>query len=263
MSDYLGTDTMIALQRQLRERQPEFDRNPLIANGGRIMNILDPDRFGWDRVQDMAIQDRCVALSMVERDATLQVLKGMFSGTAEYPFWEVFTGSHHDVLRASNSVLAQHKLQPGWRVESDQNPTDMVIKEAQTLSMSVGVAPAPAYYMRGETLPAILTCIYDDQGKMIACASGNMRYHPQSDYAGWIFAGGICVDEDYRGLGLGSIVTAALLRDSQSAFGWSYSIAQARIDNLASVGMIRKCGLAQDPGKATIIINLTGDIVTR
>lgn len=28
--------------------------NPPLANGGRIMNILDPDRYGWTNVRNVA-----------------------------------------------------------------------------------------------------------------------------------------------------------------------------------------------------------------
>jgi hypothetical protein len=36
-----------ALQRRLLDRRDEIAANPILANGGRLLNILDPDECGW------------------------------------------------------------------------------------------------------------------------------------------------------------------------------------------------------------------------
>lgn len=51
IAEYTGDEKTIALQKSLRARAAEMRNNPLIANGGRIANLLDTDAYGWDRIR--------------------------------------------------------------------------------------------------------------------------------------------------------------------------------------------------------------------
>ena len=184
MSEYVGSETFVALQKALFARLDEFDRNPLVSNGGRIMNILDPEAYGGDKVRHIAEQERFVGSTMVDRDPTLERLSDLFGETAEFPYWQVFTGTAEEVLPACSRVLSTQALPDGWRVASYTHPDEDTIDTAQALNTRVGVAPVPAYYLRGEVLPSTLTCVYDQDGDMVARASGAMRYHPDSQLAG-------------------------------------------------------------------------------
>ncbi|MEM9433928.1 MAG: GNAT family N-acetyltransferase [Pseudomonadota bacterium] len=263
MSEYMGSEHMCALQRALHARPEEFEQDPLLANGGRVMTILDPDRYGWSNVQKAAERDKIVALTMVDLDPILARLPALFGSEFEFPHWQAFVGQSSDVLHACEAVLGARKLPDGWRLESQSTPDADTINAVQSLNSQTGVAPAPAYYLRGEHIPSMLTCIYDAQGQLAACASASMRYHPDGPLSGWIFAGGVSVNPEHRGKGLGSFVNAALLLDSHRAFGWTTALEQARADNAASVAMITRCGLSHLPGKGTVLINLTGGYVTR
>lgn len=263
MSEYMGTDNMIALQKSLRNRTAEFAQNPLLSNGGRIMNILDPAQYGWAKVRSAAERDGLVGLTMVDQDRTLSRLASLFGEEVECPFWQAFTGKPEDVLPACAGVVTDFAVPEGWRVESHINPDDDTIHAAQVLNKDTGVAPTPAYYLRGDQVPSMLTCVYETKGTMVACASGTMRYHPAGPLSGWLFAGGVSVRPQHRRTGLGSLVNARLLVDSQYAYNWVRALEQAKADNAGSVGMITRCGLRPNDGKVTIIINLTGSYVTR
>jgi hypothetical protein len=151
----------------------------------------------------------------------------------------------------------------GWTVENYTRPDEETIHSSQLLNKEAGVAPAPAYFLRGDHIPSMLTCVYNAQGDMAACASGTMRYHPEGPQADWLFAGGVSVSPDLRRSGLGSYVNALLLTESQKAFKWVCVLEQAKADNAASVGMITRCGLHRESGKITVIVNLTGGFITR
>lgn len=90
-----------------------------------------------------------------------------------------------------------------------------------------------------------------------------MRYQPGGPLAGWIFAESVSVSLDHRRLGLGAYINALLFAESHAAFGWGTALEQVKADNAASVGMIKRCGLRQDPGKVTIVVNIAGGYVTR
>jgi hypothetical protein len=263
MSEYLGNAHAIALQESIRSRADEIASNPLLANGGRIVYILDPDAYGWENIRRDAERDGFVGLTMVDRDATMSRLADEYDESVVFPYWDVFTGSPGEVLTACAKVTSEITLPDGWAKSSSTQPDEETIDETQLLNAATGVSPTPAYYLRGEQITSMLTCLRDKEGNLAACASGTMRYHPEGLLAGYFFAGGVSVGPDYRRMGLGSYVNATLLADSQNAFAWTSAIEQAKADNPASVGMITRCGLRRQPGKATIVVNTTGGSVTR
>ncbi len=225
--------------------------------------MLDPDAYGWDAIRRDVAEDGYVALTMIDRDFAATRLEEAFDAEADFSSWEAFTGRPAGVLPVCEGILSGALIPAGWRMESHLTPDHDIIDAAQSLNQAAGVAPTPAYYLRGETVPSLLTCIWDERGALVACASATMRYHPDGPLGGWIFAGGVSVSEQYRRRGLGSVVNARLLIDSHAAFGWTTVLEQAKADNDASVGMITRCGLTLDPDRVTVLINVTGGYVTR
>lgn len=43
MTEYFGSPNQIAVQKRLCEIHSQFAATPYLSNGGRILNILDPD----------------------------------------------------------------------------------------------------------------------------------------------------------------------------------------------------------------------------
>lgn len=263
MSEYSGNEQAIALQKSLQARHDQITANPLLANGGRILNVLDPDAYGWDALRQDVERDGYIALTMIDRQVAANQVADFFDKGADFPSWEAFTGAPDDVLPVCNDIFAGATLPEGWRVESYLTPRNSVIDAVQALNQLAGVAPAPAYYLRGEALPSLLSCIWDETDALAACASATMRYHSDGPLGGWIFAGGVSVSDQHRRCGLGSLVNARLLIDSHVACGWTCALEQARADNHASVGMITRCGLTLDPDRITVVVNMTGGYVTR
>ena len=263
MGEYVGSESGVALQKALRQRGAEIAASPLLSNGGRILNVLDPEAYGWDNVRKLARGDGFVGLTMVDRDQTLSQLETLFGDEAEFPYWQVFTGDPESVLPSCQLVLDTYEMPNGWRIESYTHPSEQVIDISQQLNLDAGVAPSPAYYLRGEEIPSLLTCVYDDSNNMIGCASGTMRYHPQSKLSNWLFAGGVSVSPDHRRKQLGTLINASLLIDSHREFGWVSVLEQAKADNPASKSMIKRCGLREAENEVTVVVNLTGDRITR
>lgn len=98
---------------------------------------------------------------------------------------------------------------------------------------------------------------------MIACANGSMRYHADSRMAGTYYVGSVSVAPSERGKGLGTLVTALLIRDGVNAFGIRAATGVAQPTNAPSRAMLMKCGLVHDPGRATVIYNRSGGFHTR
>lgn len=263
MSEYMGDDHAIALQKVIRSRADEIAANPLLANGGRVLNILDPVTYGWDNVRYDAKRGGFVVLTMVDRDITLSQLAEEFGEDMVFPYWDTFTGSPDEALPACEAVVSEIALPDGWITINQTYPDDKTIHETQLLNKATGVAPTPAYFLRGDQMPSMLTYIRDNEGNLAACASGSMRYHIESPLAGWFFAGAVSVSPAHRRIGLGSYVNAKLLVESQKALAWSSVLEQAKADNAPSVGMIKRCGLRQNSDKVTILINTSERYITR
>ncbi|GAB5445934.1 GNAT family N-acetyltransferase [Gymnodinialimonas sp.] len=263
MSAFVGTEQAIALQQDLAARAAEIAANPVLSNGGRLLNILDPDAYGWDAVREEAQRAGYVGLSMVDKDTTLARAAQIFGGTVDLPCWEVFTGTPAAVLPVCKGLVSAFALPEGWRASAHTHPDEALIEAAQQLNVATGVAPQPAYYLAGAVVPSTLACLHDDAGALVACASASMRYHPDGPLGGWLFAGNVSVHPDHRRKGLGVYVNAVLLAEAHRAHGWCGVLEQAKADNAASVGMIRACGLVQDPSRVTVLVNTTGEFVTR
>lgn len=263
MTEFMGDDHAVALQQMIHARVNEISANRLLANGGRILNVLDPELYGWDNVLMEVERDGFVALTMVDRDRTLSQLGEIFGKDIDFPFWDAFTGTPNVVLPECAKIILEIALPDGWTQSGHTHPDDRLIHAAQVLNSETGVAPTPAYFLRGDQIPSMLACIHDENGDLVACASGTMRYHPDGPLGGWFFAGAASVSPDHRRMQLGSLINARLLEQSNSAYNWVKVLEQAKADNAASVGMITRCGLRREPDKATIIVNPSGRYLTR
>lgn len=263
MAEYLGEDDLVALQNSIRARQGEIAGNPLLANGGRMVNVLDPESLGWDKVKAEVASGGAVALMMVDLQSCMAQAQREFGDQASYPYWEAFAATPDQMGSACRPLISQRSLPTGWHISSQTLPDDETIDRSQVLNQQAGVAPLPGYYLAGRDVPSMLPCLWDESGQLAACASASMRYHPEGRLVGWLLAGGVLVADRHRRKGLGALINARLLIDSHRAFGWRMVLEQARADNAASVGMIQRCGLSHLAGKATIVINAAGRYSTR
>ena len=263
MIEYFGSPTQIAVQKRLFETHSEIATSPYLTNGGRILNILDPDALGWDQVRMLAERDLFVGLTAVPLQETLEKLREIFGPDIAFPYWHAFLGDVKMVLEACDTVVASYKLPEGWQAETISVPDDNAINAMRALNSETGVMPTPTYYLRSEVFPSLTTCIWTDTGALVACANASMRYHPTSRFANTLFAGGVSVATMYRQRGLGTLTNAILLRDSQKMTGWTRVLEQAKEDNLPSCRMIKKCGLKHDSKLVTIVVNLSSEYITR
>lgn len=263
MNDQSREDRAAALQQLVRSRIGAISAHPLLSNGGRILTILDPDAYGWDNVKLDVDHYGMVGLTMVDRDTILERLKRDFGDNVDFPYWEAFTGTPQEVIPACRAILAGTTLPDGWQFSHHTCPDDATIATSASLNLATGVSPYPAYYLRSEHVPSLLSCLWAPDGKLAGCASAQMRYHPEGPLGGWLFAGGVSIDPAQRRRGLGSLVNAALLVECQARFGWLHVLEQAKADNAPSVGMIRRCGLTNDLRKVTFLLSLTGGHFTR
>ncbi|MEM1364102.1 MAG: GNAT family N-acetyltransferase [Pseudomonadota bacterium] len=261
VQEFTGSEVHRNIQRRLLARHAEIAADPSLGNGGRLLNVLDPESFGWDRIVAEVEQDRFLALTAMDRATIYDRIQVVFGTAVEVPSWDVFFGQAETVGQRCATLV--DGLREGWTVISHTAPDPAIISAVQELNVVCGVAPTPAWYMRGDVVPHLTTCIYTANGALAACALVSDRYHADGPLAGSVFIGSVSVSSEHRGTGLGVAASARALIDSAEAFGWTSVLAQAAPDNTASRAMLERCGLTQDPARVTVAINASGAAITR
>lgn len=263
MAEYIGTNLQIDVQKRLRDRQQWIAETPEVAHGGRILNFLNAEKLGWDKVSELTMQDRVAGFTAVPLETTLLALKRIFGAGWKMPYWYVFFGEADFVLKASEQIVDAIVLPIGWHLESVDCPSDPQIDKIQKLNIVNGIAPYPAYYIRGEAVPCTTSMLTDDRGRLVATASANYRYHSESRFKQHLFAGSVAVSKDHRGRGFGKLLNAEVLIESHKRYGWARVLEQAKPDNVPSRAMIEACGLRMDPELVTITVIASDEDFTR
>ena len=107
MPEYFGTDFQIEIQKRMLARHEWLVHSMTMANGGRVMNILDPAAVGWDRVREFVESDGTVALTAMKRTNAEALLSGVFGSDFDFPQWNVHLSAANRVLEHSGKILAE------------------------------------------------------------------------------------------------------------------------------------------------------------
>lgn len=234
---------------------------PGLANGGIALAVVEPESVGWAEIARFVDEYGFVAFTAADKATVFHQIRDQFGAEGDLPFWDSFTASASEVFPICERIIeAAEKI---LTFDSRLVPDTKVIEDVIRLNREVGVSPLPAWYMRGEGPRSITSSIMSSDGQMIACANGSMRYHSESRMAGTYYVGSVSVALSELGKGLGTLVTALLIRDRVNAFDPITVTGIAQPANAPSRGMLAKCGLSHDPSRATVIYNRSGAFHTR
>jgi hypothetical protein len=262
ISDFFGNEAQIILQRRIRDRTERIAAAPALANGGRLIVVVDPDTLGWDEVLALAEEDGVLGLGPGSFAHLSQGVSQTFARGWEAPHWECWSADWPTVEAAIAPSLAA-PLPDGWRIEVKTHPEATIIAEAQALTDACGVAPLPGYYLAGHEIDSVLVTIRDPNGRVLATAHGDMRYHPDGPMGGTLWAGVVAVDPAARSSGLGRRANAEALRAAHQAFGWTRVVEFARPTNISSSRMIKSCGMTLYEDWCVFVIMPSGAEFTR
>ena len=263
MTDYTGTAKSIALQKRVHARQPVIDGDVNLVNGGRLMHFLDPQQTGSDTLRKYAEEDQLIGFPAAQKEIIIPLIHNHLGADWKTPLWNCLTGSADRVLDYSRDVVKANPLPIGWNITTLEKPDNEKVDEIQALNAQTGVLPYPAYYMRSEALPVLTVCVLNADNNIVATASVADRYSPNSRLGGYAFAGNVSVSTQCRGKGLGKLINAIALIESQKRFNWDVITEQAAPDNLVSRAMILSCGLDETAGLVTVAASKTDERVTR
>jgi len=63
MAEFYGTDLQIAIQKKMRDRHAWIESTPEIANGGRVLNFIEPEKIGWKRIRELFAEDQVISFT--------------------------------------------------------------------------------------------------------------------------------------------------------------------------------------------------------
>lgn len=232
-----------------------------VANAGIVLAIVEPESIGWPKISSLLEEYGFIAFSAADKRTVFDQIRAKLGDEGDLPYWDSFTATVSDVLPTCEGIVGASG--EAYFLQSDRIPNTDTIQEVIGLNRDVGVSPLPEWYMRGEGPPSITSWVRSTDGRMIACANGSMRYHANSRLAGTYYVGAVSVAQSERGKGLGSLVTALLIRDGVRAFNPTAITGVAQPANAPSRAMLMRCGLVHDPSRATVIFNHSGAFHTR
>ena len=252
----------LSTSERLYQNRESIAKSPGLANGGIALAVIEPELVGWDQIEELLVEYGFVGFGAANKIQITKELKRRFGDDIELPYWDTFIGEKSDTYPFCDSFITHPKMTL-WKLFSTQKPSADIIERVSALNESVGVAPLPDWYMRGEGPPSLTSWVEDEDGEMVASANGSMRYHEESRLAGVYYVGSVSVGTGNRGKGLGTIVTALSIRDGVETFGCKRIMGIAQPGNAPSRAMLQKCGLSVEPERATIILNKSGAFQTR
>jgi RimJ/RimL family protein N-acetyltransferase len=236
-------------------------RTPGLANGGIALAVVEPDTVGWSKIASLLDDYGFIAFASADKQTVFDQIRKRLGDEGDLPYWDSFTASASVALSSADGII--QSSDNASTLASDQFPDADTIREVVSLNREVGVSPLPAWYMQSEGPPSLTSWIRSIDGRMIACANGSMRYHSDSRMAGTYYVGSVSVSPSNRGKGLGTLVTALLIRDGVRAFSPTTVTGVAQPTNMPSRAMLTRCGLVHDPSRATVIYNRSGAFHTR
>lgn len=78
---------------------------PSVANGGRVLNIMDRDAFGWTRIREMFAEDQLIALVSQDHQTFVPKLKAARGDGYDLPVWQESRGTAKEVSTACAALL--------------------------------------------------------------------------------------------------------------------------------------------------------------
>ncbi|WP_419903308.1 GNAT family N-acetyltransferase [Kiloniella sp.] len=246
MEQYFGTDTQVRLQRRADEYTNWMYSTAGACHPGRCLGCDDPDALGWDVIFEHLKRDGRFGFRMIPAHRMESVRDKLAAEGYAINFWNVFTGSSGDILKATEPLI-RNSL-PGElsfiSIEELHNPE--LIKEIQIFLSDNGIPPVSGLMLSGQSVDACTKVVRSVDGDIVAMAYGYFAHNDHSEHSDTGWGGLVAVDANHRGNGLGGLVNAAMIRSCITKLGAKSFYEQVSTENKISQRMVEKCGLKLD-----------------
>lgn len=244
--EFCGSAAQLVLLGAVRAWTAEATATPGLFQGGRLIGIDDLETLGDAAALRVFEAMGAVIVKFIPGENEAGFRERFAAPERRFTAWDVFVGGN-EARRISSAYVEAFVLPDGWLLAglSAEAPAE-TIAEIQTLQELCGVAPVPGYYQRGHAVPAVVSVLSDETGKIAATAQAYARHHADGPWAGHIFCGMVAVHPDHRRKGLGTLINAAVITNAFAQLECTHVYEHAASDNLPSRAMIEASGLRRD-----------------
>ena len=247
MSGYFGTEEQQRLQQLAETSAAEIAGTPGACQIGRIMGCDDPDRLGWDKIDQILDRDEVFAFRLIPLEKIDGIRARLAARNFRLDVWDLFIGERARALPLSEAIVA-NGLPPGM-VDLDEpvDPEGEHTRSIQGLISRSGIVPFSGSFLTGGFGPSTTVSVGDENGNTVSVAHGYLPHNRHSPWHSHGWGGLVAVDQVARGKGLGNHVNAMMIVRVFRKLGASHIYELVSASNEASRRMVRSCGLEHVP----------------
>ena len=246
MEQYFGTDIQVRLQRKADEYTNWMYSTAGACHPGRCLGCDDPDVLGWDVIFAHLKRDGRFGFRMIPAN-TIEAVRDKLSAEGfGINFWNVFTGSATDILKATEPLVRKILPEELSFIPEEELHNPELIKEVQIFLSDNGIPPVSGLMLSGQSVEACTKVVRKPCGEIVAMAYGYFAHNDHSEHSNTGWGGLVAVDANHRGNGLGVQVNAEMVRSCITKLGAHSFYEQVSAENKISQRMVERCGLKLD-----------------
>jgi RimJ/RimL family protein N-acetyltransferase len=247
MSGYFGTPNQQRLQARAEASVDFINATPGACQAGRTMGCDDPDRLGWDRIDEFLARDGVCGFRLIPANKVDELKSNLTNRNCRFDSWDVFLADREATLAASEAILARGLPDGLTELDRPTDPEGEYTSRIQTLMAAAGVVPFSGSLLVGDVGPATTIAIGQRDGTVVAAAHGYLPHNAHSEYRGHAWGGLVAVAESHRGKRLGNYVNARMIVSVFRDLGATHVYELVSSTNLPSRRMVESCGLRFEP----------------
>lgn len=248
MDWYFGTEQQVRLQQKVDELTSWCSTTKGAVNAGRFLGTDDREALGWEKIGEFLTDDGVFTFRMVAVDKLKELQSKLDEYEMRFDSWNVFS-AERNVIKKYTKFVDECPLPEGYTlVDASELEEVSVVNEIQQCMTRNGVVPFSGRLLSGQTLPSVMIAVRDNDAKICATAFGYFPYNQLSNWSSTAWGGLVSVDETQRGMKLGALVNALMVRDCVDVLGANEVQEFAAATNTPSRRMIERSGLNLDIG---------------
>jgi hypothetical protein len=182
MSGYFGTSMQQRLQAQAEASSDFIGATPGACQAGRTMGYDDPDRLGWERIEEFLDRDGVCGFRLIPVDKAEQLRSRMMKRNFRFDTWDVFLAGRAGALAVSEAIISRGLPSGLADLDKPTEPDGEYTKRIQALMGECGVVPFSGSLLVGALGPATTVAVGDENGTIVAAAHGYMPHNGYSPY---------------------------------------------------------------------------------
>jgi Acetyltransferase (GNAT) family len=248
MSGYFGTEMQQRLQAQAEASVEFIGATPGACQIGRMMGCDDPDKLGWDRIEEFLDRDGVCGFRLIAAVEVERLRSRMMRRNFRLDTWDVFLADQASALAASEAIISRGL--PDGLIDLDRptEPESDYTARIQALMGVAGIVPFSGSLLVGALGPATTVIVGDRSGTIVAAAHGYLPHNAHSAYYRHAWGGLVAVSGSHRGKGLGNYINARMIVSVFRDLDATHVYELVSASNVPSRRMVATCGLRPEPG---------------